>query len=573
MTASTLVPPRTRLWVVGLAAMVAAPLCLTTNASTAQADQTYYVPVTKSWTIRGHGYGHGHGMSQYGAQGAALKGLNYTEIIDFYYPGTNWSTVKGKVRVLISSDTTSDLQVKPKRGLSVRDLSDGRKWTLPTGNGIDRWRLTPSGNVTAVQFHNDQGWHLWRIPGSRVKFKSDGEFSARGGLTLLVPRGSDVVGKRYRGILRLVRPYAGASSRDTVNVLDMDSYVKGVVPYEMPTSWKPQALRAQAVAARTYASWQRAQNPKRYYQICDTTSCQVYGGMAAEQASSNQAVDGTKGRILTYKKRPAFTQFSASSGGWTSSGGVPYLPAKKDPYDGFSGNSVHNWSVKVSAASLERSHPEIGKLVDLRVTKRDGHGSWNGRALQIVLDGTAGTAFLTGDDFRWHYALRSNWFTIAPTPIIERWRKLGATKSGLGSVKSGEFAVDNGSAQRFTHGKIFWSARTGAREVKGAILAAYHKFGGPESTLGWPATGILEAPGNGRKVRFEHGRIYNKKSTGAHAIYGPISRRWAQEDGPGGWLGYPTTNVTVISGGQRVKFEDGLIIWKRATNTFIVRHS
>ncbi|MEP6664936.1 MAG: SpoIID/LytB domain-containing protein [Nocardioidaceae bacterium] len=572
MSASTSVRFRTRLWVAGIAATVIAPVGVTVATSTARADQTYYVPITKAWTISGHGYGHGHGMSQYGAQGAALQGLNYADIVDFYYPGTSWSKVKGKVRVLIGSDWTSDLQVKAQRGLTVRDLSDGTKWTLPTGDGVDRWRLTPAGDdSTAVQYRDDRGWHRWRIPGARVTFKSDGEFSAHGAMTLLVPSGSDVVGKRYRGILRSVRPYKGATVRDTVNVLNMDSYVKGVVPYEMPASWAQQALRAQAVAARTYAAWQRAQNPKRYYQICDTTACQVYGGVAAEQTSSNQAVDGTVGKILTYQNRPAFTQFSASSGGWTSAGGVPYLPAKKDRYDGFSGNSVHNWSVQVSASALERSHPEIGNLIDLRVTKRDGHGQWNGRALQIVLDGSDGTAYLTGDDFRWQYALRSNWFTIAPTPIIERWRKLGAAKSGLGNVRSGEYAVDTGSAQRFMHGKIFWNAATGAREVKGAILVAYRTFGGPESSLGWPRTGILNAPGNGRKVRFEGGRIYNKASAGAHVMYGPIPHRWSKEGGPGGWLGYPTTNVTAINGGQRMRFEAGVIIWKRATNTFIVR--
>ena len=136
----------------------------------------------------------------------------------------------------------------------------------------------------------------------------------------------------------------------------------------MPASWDAAALRAQAVAARTYAAWLRAQNPRRYYQICDTTSCQVYGGVTAEQTSSNDAVTATAGKILTYQGKPAFTQFSSSSGGWTSKGSVPYLPAKKDPYDNIAMNANHSWKVVVSARSLERSHPEIGTLLDLRVT-------------------------------------------------------------------------------------------------------------------------------------------------------------------------------------------------------------
>ncbi|MGH8881589.1 MAG: hypothetical protein ACRD0P_30275, partial [Stackebrandtia sp.] len=77
-----------RAGVASVATVVAAPLVLTTTAPTAGADQTYYVPVTKTWTIKGHGYGHGHGLSQHGAQGAAIEGLTHRQIINFYYPGT-----------------------------------------------------------------------------------------------------------------------------------------------------------------------------------------------------------------------------------------------------------------------------------------------------------------------------------------------------------------------------------------------------------------------------------------------------------------------------------------------------
>nr|MBA2560771.1 SpoIID/LytB domain-containing protein [Propionibacteriales bacterium] len=312
------------------------------------ADQTYYVPVSKSWVVTGRGYGHGHGMSQYGAQGAAIKGRGYRQIIRFYYPGTAWGHARGRVRVLVGADKTSDLQVRPAKRLTVRDLRDGARWRLPSGNGVHRWRLTPIDNgSTAVQFHNSTGWHRWRIPGKRKTLKSDGQFSAAGPLRLLVPGSNGVSGVAYRGILRLVRPSRGAPAADTVNVLSMDSYVRGVVPYEMPASWRPQALRAQAVAARTYAAWQRSQAPDRYFQICDTTACQVYGGVAAEQASSNAAVRATAREILTYHGKAAFTQFSSSSGGWTSSGGVAYLPAKRDPYDDFDANPMHRWSVRV----------------------------------------------------------------------------------------------------------------------------------------------------------------------------------------------------------------------------------
>lgn len=129
-------------WAAAAMALVA-PIAITAGGSSARADQSYYVPITKSWTITGHGYGHGHGLSQYGAQGAASKGLSYTKIVDFYYPGTTWSTATGSVRVLISADTTSDLQVRPQSGLALRDLTTNTKWTLPIRTSIDRWRVTP----------------------------------------------------------------------------------------------------------------------------------------------------------------------------------------------------------------------------------------------------------------------------------------------------------------------------------------------------------------------------------------------------------------------------------------------
>ncbi len=554
-----------------LAATVLASITVVSTGSSASADRTYYVPVTQTWTIHGHGYGHGRGMSQYGAQGAALQGLAYRKILSFYYPGTTLSGVRGRVRVLLTADWSSDVQVRPDRGLRVRDLRDRASWRLPVRSGINRWRMIPvPDGSTAVQFHNGSGWHRWKIPDGRVTLRGDGEFYARGPLTLLVPGGGDVVGKRYRGALRSVRPYPGSVARDTVNVLPIDAYVKGVVANEMPASWKTPALRSQAVAARTYATWQRAQNPTRYYQLCDTTACQVYGGLGAETRSTNHAVRATAKRILRYLGDPAFTQFSASSGGWTAAGTAPYLRAKRDPYDNFPGNSVHDWSVRVKPTSLEDAYPEIGRLIDVRVTSRDGHGMWNGRVEQVVLHGTSGTAYMTGEDFRWHFGLRSTWFNIEPTPIIARWRSIGAAKSIVGRPVSGEYAVVNGSAQKFTRGRIYWSRYTGAREVKGPILRAYRRWGGPASNLRWPETGVMKANDGGHKVKFLRGKIYTTSGVGAHVLYGHILDRWEKMGGAASRLGYPTTNVYEITGGLRARFQHGAISWDRSSDTYQV---
>jgi len=377
------------------------------SSAAVSTDQSYRVPADKRIVVRGHGYGHGHGMSQYGAYGAARQGLTHQQILDFYYPGTSWAKVSGKVRVLITSDTTRDVVVSPVAGLAVRDLGTGTTYPLPSLDGVKRWRLDVE-DGTAVVEHLTDRWRRW-TPEGLASLVGDGQFSAGGSpMTLWTPSGS----RTYRGTLRAASPSTGSLERDTVNVLSMDNYVKGVIPYEMPASWHPEAVRAQAVAARTYASWSRAQTRTRYYQICDTTSCQVYGGVGGEDLRSNAAVVATKRQILTYGDEPAFTQFSSSSGGWTSAGSVPYLTAQLDPYDDHDANPVHDWSMTVDAGRLERAYPAIGALRTIRVVSRDGNGQWRGRVGSIVLDGSSADRTMTGDSFRWMFGLRSTWFTL-----------------------------------------------------------------------------------------------------------------------------------------------------------------
>ena len=130
-------------------------------------------------------------------------------------------------------------------------------------------------------------------------------------------------------------------------MLPLDRYVQGVVPSEVPTSWPADAVRAQAVAARTYAAFER-EAATDYYDICDTTSCQVYGGLSAEDAAANDAVRATRGRVVLYEGLPAFTQFSSSNGGYSSAGSQPYLVAQPDPYEASSDNPNDPWTATVT---------------------------------------------------------------------------------------------------------------------------------------------------------------------------------------------------------------------------------
>jgi SpoIID/LytB domain protein len=181
----------------------------------------------------------------------------------------------------------------------------------------------------------------------------------------------------------------------------------------MPATWHRAAVRAQAVAARTYAAYERDHLTGP---LCDTTSCQVYGGFAAEHPASNAAVDATKGLALMHQGEPAFTQFGSSSGGWTSAGSMPYLPAKADPYDDWAGNPVHSWSVQVADTLIESKWPGIGNLNRIRVNQRDGHGEWGGRVGSVTLVGGRGRVTVSGDTLRYALGLRSPWVTFVVRP-------------------------------------------------------------------------------------------------------------------------------------------------------------
>jgi stage II sporulation protein D len=356
--------------------------------------------------VDGHGYGHGRGMSQYGSEGAARAGLTSAQIMDFYYPGTTPGSAGGQVKVWITADRDNVLTVVARKGLKVRDLATKQKTVLPD-NGSTKWRLTAGkGTRTVVSFFK-QRWVTWRT------LKGDAELAAAGQPITLVLASGRVA---YRGALASRAPKPGAPKRVTVNRLPLDSYLKGVVPRETFTSWSPAALESQAIAARTYAAFERAEPASTVYQICDTTSCQVYGGFSAEYASTNTAIEATAGQVrLDAAGQPAFTQFSSSNGGFTAAGSQPYLVARQDPYDGWPGNTNSSWTLPLTAGNVEKNYPSIGTLTSIAVDTRDGNGEWGGRALAVTLTGTAGTVHTTGEDFRFRVGLKSSWFTLRVT--------------------------------------------------------------------------------------------------------------------------------------------------------------
>jgi SpoIID/LytB domain protein len=226
--------------------------------------------------------------------------------------------------------------------------------------------------------------------------------------------------RAYRGALLSV----DAKGQFLVNQLSMDDYLRGVVPSEVPSSWgaKPngmEALKAQAVAARSYASAERRSG---YANTCDTTACQVYAGrgeyrngafVSFEDMRTDEAVKATAGEIRADKSgAPVRTEFSSSTGGQSAPGAFPPVI---DEGDKTSANPHANWTVTLTAARLEAGR-KLGAFRDIEVTLRDGVGPYGGRVQNLNLVFEKGKVSLKSGEFLRAYNLQSVLFN---TQIVE----------------------------------------------------------------------------------------------------------------------------------------------------------
>ncbi|GAA0938920.1 hypothetical protein GCM10009554_28240 [Kribbella koreensis] len=357
-------------------------------------------------TITGRGFGHGRGMSQYGAQGAALAGRSAKTILDFYYPGTTVGRATGNIRIQLRADTTDGVRIAAVSTLRLRDLKTGKVYTLPRASTRNQWSIDPNGERGAkVSSYNTKTkkWTLWKT------LTGIGQFEGPAVLSLILPSGK-VVG--YRGVLRPA-DLSGAHF-DTINELPLELYLRGVVPREAVTTWKPAALQVQAVAARTYSVFHRNRSTKRAYDLCDTTACQVYGGYNDEEKTTNAAIAATAGQVRLYQGKPIMAEFSSSNGGATADGPVAYQVMKADSWDSYPGNKNPNvtWTVTRTSSQLQATFG-VGTLRSLRVVRRTGVGPSGGRVLTVEAIGSKGKVVLTGDQVRLRLHMRSAWFAFA----------------------------------------------------------------------------------------------------------------------------------------------------------------
>jgi stage II sporulation protein D len=339
--------------------------------------------------IRGAGFGHGIGMSQYGAYGFALGGSSYTDILDHYYTGTSLSSAPSRpVRVLLQPEDPY-IRVRGATSIGGRRLSPNALYVARESRG-------------AILVTTSRGRRVARV-GNGAQFRGPEA------LRLMGPALNFITDGLYRGAIEIRTEGAGVTA---INELDIDTYVRGVVAGEMPSSWPLEALKAQAVAARTYALATR-KTSGLFDQYPDTRS-QVYRGVTGESVRSDAAVKATAGRILTHGGVPAVTYYFSTSGGHTEnveysfvgSLAKPWLVGVPDPYD--TQSPYHRWKVPTSAARLDRALGAPGSFVRLKVLDR----GVSPRVVRARVIGTAGSRVLTGPQIRARLGLRDTWLTF-----------------------------------------------------------------------------------------------------------------------------------------------------------------
>lgn len=211
-----------------------------------------------------------------------------------------------------------------------------------------------------------------------------------------------------------------------INYVELDNYLYGVVPREMPASFPMDALKAQAIAARSYALKTLNKHISEGYNLCDTTHCQVYGGLDGEHKNTNSAVDETNGMVITYNGNIIDAVYHSNSGGYTEDAveawgnSFPYLVAVEDDFSRGSPNS--NWSFTITIdkmnSKLKNSGINIGNIIDMDVIET----SPSGRVSKLKVMGTLGEEVLSKSKIRQVLGsteLKSTWFNIKKEGNIE----------------------------------------------------------------------------------------------------------------------------------------------------------
>ena len=377
--------------------------------------------------VRGAGWGHGVGMSQWGARGFAQHGFGHERILAHYYQGTDLSQARTEtIRVLLRSTRAA--------AFAGADRIPGERPLDPDRTYIVRpWRA-------GVEVRTPRGTLIGHYPAPLAVDSERGDALRLAGRAL-----NGITGGTYRGALEF-RPAAGGGLL-AVNALPLDDYVQGVVPGEMPASWEMEALKAQSVAARSYALTADA-GGAAFDQYPDTRS-QVYRGVIGEQARANAAVRATAGEVLRYRGQIATTFFFSTSGGHTENvenafygSPRPYLKGVEDPYDDAAPR--HRWRLRFTNGQLQA---RLGGLVKgryraIRVTQR----GVSPRIVWADVVGSRGSTRVRGATLRARLGLHDTW------AYFSRLR----TETGPGAGSSGSGAAGASWLGRLVQPRALW---------------------------------------------------------------------------------------------------------------------
>ncbi|WP_420751723.1 SpoIID/LytB domain-containing protein [Rhodococcus sp. O3] len=436
------------------------------------------------FTFTGYGHGHGRGMGQWGAYGYAQDGWTAERIVGHYYGGTTLGTVDvGPIAVRLVGQDDVPLAVFSDAGLVVAGQQ--------VGPG-DAAHLTPTadGGADVVVTAGCSGEVRWqgRADLPWVDPVDLGEDRPANEHLKLCADGT-----AYRGAIGVVLD--GNAAR-TVNRLSVEDYLRAVVPVESLPGWADtggaEALRAQAIAARSYAL---AEQRHEKWQTCDTQSCQVYGGSAKEDPRTDDAVRTTRGMVLMRDGQVVRTEFSASTGGYSAGGDFPSV---EDLGDKVAPNQ--QWAKTLTAGEIGNAFG-VGELQNFEVLTRNNLGADGGRVTRVRVVGSDRSIETTGAEARAKLGLRSDWFTVnegaestvppsTPAPetgpevaitpfgtdqspaIQEKYNELGGVAGELGSPVGPELMLpdERGKFQVFTNGVILWTPEFGAQVFDASIL-------------------------------------------------------------------------------------------------------
>lgn len=423
--------------------------------------------------IEGRGFGHGVGMAQDGAYWMGAAGARTEEILGQFYPGTALGTGTGPVRVAVGDlgPPPAAVVLAFPRGGEVRDARSGQQSpgfpiAVPAGGAVrivhenGRYRVEGPGGTVAIgkpalasrtrpqlllpttttttappaetttttattvppdgPSPTDQPvtttappdeTTTTRAPATEPPPERQDPTTARS--IWAVPAADGTVDltyrqRRYRGLLEVTT--AGAGTLRVVNEVDVETYLKGMGEVRDPR-WPTAALRAQAIAARTYALRAMLLGGG---EICDTQRCQVYLGAQAEYPAMNKAVDDTRGQVLTYGRQLASAVYSANGGGHSASreegfgtpagdGSAPYL--RPAPYPT---RDLHPWTVAVALDTVAARLGYRGTLTNVTASRTGP----SGRVVEVLLDGAAGPKPVPGITFDAALGLKSTLFTL-----------------------------------------------------------------------------------------------------------------------------------------------------------------